>query len=179
MQELNDYSNNFSLHCRLLHSLSEGLPDSLFGKTLREVYVNMLAGSRTEDWKQFMQLMNLSSAHELRTRIESALATLTELDSTSKTSNISTKLTHFLEQLRRLEGKQATEKSPSKDQAALTPQANKKLSELKAVRFFHFYILGAIFSLAVPSTQGINRNSKASSAIYKVRRNPFGFHRMA
>lgn len=125
----------------MLHALSDGLPDVPFGKTLREVYVNMMSHGGAEDWKHFTRLLSLSSAHELQTRIEAAMTTLRDADLIGNASSISTSLILFSEQLRRLGESQFTEKSPnSKDQAIFVPQGNKKLDkfELKAVPKFSF-----------------------------------------
>ncbi|XP_046460539.1 origin recognition complex subunit 3-like [Daphnia pulex] len=134
LEALNTYSKNFSLSCRIIHSLSDGMPDALFGKSLREVYVNLLIGGESEDWEQFLRLLNVSSAHELRTRIEAALTTLKECDSSGSLSDFSTSLVLFSEELLRLEeSKKSDAVSSPKSQNVFVPQG-KKLDkfELKA-----------------------------------------------
>jgi hypothetical protein len=114
------------------------MPDALFGKSLREVYVNLLIGGETEDWEQFIRLLNVSSAHELRTRIEAALTTLKECDSSGSLSDFSTSLVLFSEELLRLEeSKKSDAVSSPKSQNVFVPQG-KKLDkfELKAVSAF-------------------------------------------
>lgn len=111
------------------------MPDALFGKSLREVYVNLLIGSESEDWDQFIRLLNVSSAHELRNRIESAFTTLKESDTSLSLSDFSTSLILFSEELKHLEEKQKTDAATSpKSQNVFAPQG-KKLDkfELKAV----------------------------------------------
>ena len=123
--------------CRILHALSEGMPDALFGKTLREVYVNSLAGGESEDWNQFIRLIGLSSSHELKMRIESALVILME-SGASNSSDLSNNLVVFTEELKRLEETPDADIGGSpKSQNVFVPQG-KKLDkfELKAVRFF-------------------------------------------
>lgn len=133
-KDLDAYSKDFALHCRLIHSLSEGLPDAPFGKTLRECYVNLLADSSSDDWNQFTRLFSLSSAHELKTRLESALKNLKEFSESPCDS--ATSILLFLEQLRRLEEDNLTEGNPgsSRNEQIFIPQG-KKLDkfELKAV----------------------------------------------
>ncbi len=134
-QDLNSYSSNFAISCRVLHALSEGMPDALFGKTLREVYVNSLAGGESEDWNQFTRLISLSSAHELKTRIEAALVTLKEAGASNAVSNHSASLLLFTEELKRLEEAPDVDIVCSpKSQSVFVPQG-KKLDkfELKAV----------------------------------------------
>lgn len=111
------------------------MPDSLFGKSVREVYVNSLVEGGPEDWEQFIRLINVSSAHELRTRIESAILTLKESDPTSSLSNFPTSLVIFSEELRRLEEAPANETATSpKSQNKFVPQAKKMDKfELRAV----------------------------------------------
>lgn len=102
--------------------------------------MNMLAGNGAEDWQQFVKLMNLSSAHELRSRIDAALAILKGFDFGDVSSNISATLIEFLDKFQCLDNKKTAtaERSPTKDQAVTTPQGIKKLSDLKAVSFCFF-----------------------------------------
>jgi hypothetical protein len=110
------------------------MPDALFGKSLREIYVNFLIGSQSEDWDQFIRLLNVSSAHELRSRIKVSLATLKECDTSNSLSNFSTSLVLFSEELIRLEEVQTDCATSPKNQNVFVPQG-KKLDkfELKAV----------------------------------------------
>lgn len=110
------------------------MPDALFGKSLREVYVNLLIGGESQDWDQFIRLLNVSSAHELRTRIEAALTTLKECDSSGSLSDFSTSLVLFSEELLRLEESKKSDATSPKSQNVFVPQG-KKLDkfELKAV----------------------------------------------
>lgn len=89
----------------------------------------------SKDWSQFTRLIGLSSAYELRTRIEAALAKLNEYNG-FVSSPLSTSLVLFLEELKRLE-----EEPDSHDTATSPKNQNifvaqgKKLGkhELKAV----------------------------------------------
>lgn len=111
------------------------MPDALFGKTLREVYVNSLSGSESEDWNQFIRLLNVSSAHELKSRIEAALAILKESTGSNTASDFSTSLLIFAEELKRLEEAPAADTASSpKSQNVFVPQGKKMDKfELKAV----------------------------------------------
>ena len=135
-QEVNAHSKGFAANCKVLHALSDGMPDSLFGKSLREVYINLLADNVAEDWDQFVRLIGLSSSHELRHRIDAALLCLKEsVDSSASMSDSSTSLVVFSEELKRLEENPADDQLTSpKSQNVFTPQG-KKLDkfELKAV----------------------------------------------
>ena len=142
--DLEDYSTNFSLYCRLVHTFSHGFPESLFGKTLREVYVTFLTNTAKEDWTQFIRLLNLSSAQELSTRIDAALVTLQSLPtSTSAVLTVCSKLVLFLEELKRLNEEEEVEQKSKK---AFVPQG-KKLDkfELKAVSYIQFHIFMQAF----------------------------------
>ena len=113
------------------------MPDALFGKSLREVYVNLLIGSESEDWDQFIRLLNVSSAHELRNRIETAFTMLKECDTSNSLSDFTTSLILFSEELKHLGETKKTDAAATspKSQNVFVPQG-KKLDkfELKAVR---------------------------------------------
>lgn len=128
------------------------MPDALFGKSLREVYVNLLIGSESEDWDQFIRLLNVSSAHELRNRIETAFTMLKECDTSNSLSDFTTSLILFSEELKHLGETQKTDAAATspKSQNVFVPQG-KKLDkfELKAVRgilFLFFFTLANFIS---------------------------------
>lgn len=113
------------------------MPDSLFGKSLREVYVNLLTGSESGDWDQFIRLIGVSSSHELRNRISAALLSLKECpDASTSTSDISTSLVIFSEELKRLEEAPEDDTISSPKSQKVFSSQGKKLDkfELKAVR---------------------------------------------
>ena len=124
----------------MLHSLSQGLPDALFGKTLREVYITVLTDSGATDWNQFLRLMGLCSAHELRSRIESCVNTLKETidDSAAAVLSFNNPLVCFLEELNRLEAEDADDMAAAKSRNLFVPQQGRKMDkfELKAVIVF-------------------------------------------
>ena len=102
------------------------------------MYVNLLTDGGSKDWGQFTRLLGLSSAYELRTRIEAALAKLNEFNA-SVSSPLYTSLVIFLEELKRLENEPIAEDTSTtspKSQNVFVPQG-KKLDkfELKAVSF--------------------------------------------
>lgn len=111
------------------------MPDSLFGKSLREVYINSLADGGSEDWEQFIRLLNVSSSYELRSRIESAILTLRESDTATSLSDFSTSLVVFAEELKRLEETPDNDLCGSpKSQNVFVPKGKKMDKfELKAV----------------------------------------------
>lgn len=133
-EDLNSYSKDFSLSCRILHCLSDGMPDALFGKSLREVYINFLIGAESEDWDRFIQLLNISTSYELQSRIQAALTTLKESDVSSALSDFSTSLVLFSEELKRLEQAPDTDTATSPKSPNVFVPKGKKLDkfELKA-----------------------------------------------
>lgn len=99
------------------------------------MYVNLLTDGGSKDWGQFTRLLGLSSAYELRTRIEAALAKLNEFNA-SVSSPLYTSLVIFLEELKRLENEPIAEDTSTtspKSQNVFVPQG-KRLDkfELKA-----------------------------------------------
>ena len=111
------------------------MPGPLFGKTLREVYVNFLAGNTSEDWSQFIRLLNVSSSVELQNRLERTIDVVKSIpNANSWTLSISSRLFLFLEELKRLDNED--EEVAKKDKNVFVAQG-KKLDkfELKAVRF--------------------------------------------
>ena len=123
----------------MIHSFSQGLPDALFGKTLREVYVTFLTNGGSNDWDQFLRLIGLCSAHELRSRIEASVDVLKEMTSSggSLLLSFNNPLVCFLEELNRLEAENVEVPSVH-SQNLFAPQQGKKLDkfELRAVTFF-------------------------------------------
>ena len=145
---MNDYSLCFAIHCKLLQTFSEGLPDSLFGKTFREVYVLFLANAGDDDWTQFIKVLNLLSAHELQTRMENTLSVLKSLPvSNSSTMQMSGRLFLFLEELRRLD-KEQDDKQDEKEKQAFVSQGKKlNIAELRAVSIRSLTISCFIFAI--------------------------------
>ena len=118
----------------MLHSLSQGLPDALFGKTLREVYITFLTNSGSDDWNQFTRLIGLFSAQELRNRVEACITVLKEVADTSlMVFSISNPLILFQEELKRLEVEEDTNSPNTRN---IFVPLGKKMDkfELKAVR---------------------------------------------
>lgn len=127
------------------------MPDALFGKSLREVYVNFLIGAESEDWERFIQLLNVSTMHELQSRIQAALTGLKESGISNALSDSSTSLLLFLEELKRLEQTPTTDGATSpKSQNVFVPKG-KKLDkfELKAVSILLLYIQPSSHELIV------------------------------
>ena len=124
----------------MIHSFSQGLPDALFGKTLREVYVTFLTNSGSSDWEQFLRLIGLCSAHELRSRIEACVDVLKKMSSSGGLSllSVNNPLICFLEELNRLEAEDVEEIASVKHQNLFAPQQGKKMDkfELKAVMVY-------------------------------------------
>lgn len=111
------------------------MPDALFGKSLREVYINFLIGAESEDWDRFIQLLNISTSYELQSRIQAALTALKESDVSSALSDFSTSLVLFSEELKRLEQAPDTDTATSPKSPNVFVPKGKKLDkfELKAV----------------------------------------------
>jgi len=133
LQELVEYSVKFSTHCKMVHSFSQGLPDALFGKTLREVYVTFLTNGGSDDWDQFLRLIGLCSAHELRSRIEASLDVLKEMTNSGGSLLLSfrTSLICFLEEINRLEAENVEEIVSAKSQNLFAPQEGKKMDKFE------------------------------------------------
>lgn len=112
------------------------MPDGLFGKTLREVYVNLLSGIETEEWNTFVRLVSVSSAYELKTRIDAAIATLKEWDESNLMSDTLSSFVIFSEELKRLEEAPVTYAADDSSQNIFSAQGKKMDKfELKAVSF--------------------------------------------